>query len=217
TEVQDRDGQLLRAFATPDGYWRLETRLDQVDKQFVDMLVTYEDKRFWDHQGVDVLALGRAAGQLITSGHIVSGGSTLSMQLARLIEPRESRSLGSKLKQMLRAIQIERRLSKQEILERYLTLAPYGGNLEGVRAASLAYFGKEPKRLTVSEAALLVALPQLPERRRPDRNIELAHAARDRVLERMVGAGLIDEPEAQRAALEPVSAVRHALPALAAH
>ena len=170
-KCQDRDGQLLRAFATPDGYWRLETRLDQVDKQFVDMLVTYEDKRFWDHQGVDVLALGRAAGQLVTSGHIVSGGSTLSMQLARLIEPRESRSLGSKIKQMLRAIQIERRLSKREILERYLTLAPYGGNLEGVRAASLAYFGKEPKRLTVSEAALLVALPQLPEKRRPDRNL----------------------------------------------
>ncbi|RVB19537.1 penicillin-binding protein 1C, partial [Mesorhizobium sp. M7A.F.Ca.CA.002.10.1.1] len=118
TEVQDRDGQLLRAFATPDGYWRLETRLDQVDKQFVDMLVTYEDKRFWDHEGVDVLALARAAGQFATSGHIVSGGSTLSMQLARLIEPRESRSLGSKIKQMLRAIQIERRLSKSEILER---------------------------------------------------------------------------------------------------
>ncbi|TIO99344.1 MAG: penicillin-binding protein 1C, partial [Mesorhizobium sp.] len=87
----------------------------------------------------DLLALCRAAGQLVTSGHIVSGGSTLSMQLARLIEPRDNRSLGSKLKQMLRAIQIERRLSKQEILERYLTLAPYGGNLEGVRAASLAY------------------------------------------------------------------------------
>lgn len=217
TEVQDRDGQLLRAFATPDGYWRLETRLDQVDKQFIDMLVTYEDKRFWDHEGVDVLALARAAGQFATSGHIVSGGSTLSMQLARLIEPRESRSLGSKIKQMLRAVQIERRLSKREILERYLTLAPYGGNLEGVRAASLAYFGKEPKRLTVSEAALLVALPQLPEKRRPDRNLEIAHAARDRVLTRMVSAGLLGEREAARAALDDVSGLRRKLPALAAH
>ncbi|MER9363857.1 penicillin-binding protein 1C [Mesorhizobium sp. M0500] len=217
TEVQDRDGQLLRAFATPDGYWRLATSLDQVDKQFVDMLVTYEDKRFWDHQGVDVLALARAAGQFATSGHIVSGGSTLPMQLARLIEPRDSRSLGSKIKQMLRALQIERRLSKREILERYLTLAPYGGNLEGVRAASLAYFGKEPKRLTVSEAALLVALPQLPEKRRPDRNLEIAHAARDRVLTRMVSAGLLGEREAARAALDDVSGLRRTLPALAAH
>ncbi|WP_245478421.1 penicillin-binding protein 1C [Mesorhizobium sp. M4B.F.Ca.ET.049.02.1.2] len=217
TEVQDRDGQLLRAFATPDGYWRLETRLDQVDKQFVDMLVAYEDKRFWDHDGVDVLALCRAAGQFVSNGHIVSGGSTLSMQLARLIEPRDSRSLGSKIKQMLRAIQIERRLSKREILERYLTLAPYGGNLEGVRAASLAYFGKEPKRLTVSEAALLVALPQLPEKRRPDRNLDIAHAARDRVLTRMVSAGLLGDREAARAALDDVSGLRRKLPALAAH
>ncbi|RVB40464.1 penicillin-binding protein 1C, partial [Mesorhizobium sp. M7A.F.Ca.CA.004.05.1.1] len=217
TEVQDRDGELLRAFATPDGYWRLETRLDQVDKQFVDMLVTYEDKRFWDHEGVDVLALARAAGQFATSGRIVSGGSTLSMQLARLIEPRESRSLGSKVKQMLRAIQIERRLSKREILERYLTLAPYGGNLEGVRAASLAYFGKEPKRLTVSGAALLVALPQLPEKRRPDRNLKIAHAARDRVLTRMVSSRLLGEREAARASLDDVSDLRRTLPALAAH
>ncbi|TIP57655.1 MAG: penicillin-binding protein 1C [Mesorhizobium sp.] len=217
TEVEDRDGQLLRAFATPDGYWRLATRLDQVDRQFVDMLVTYEDKRFWDHRGVDVLALARAAGQFVINGRIVSGGSTLSMQLARLSEPRDSRSFGSKLKQLLRALQIERRLSKREILERYLTLAPYGGNLEGVRAASLAYFGKEPKRLAVSEAALLVALPQLPEKRRPDRNLSIAHAARDRVLTRMVASGLLGEREAARAALDDVPAIRRPLPALAAH
>ena len=181
------------------------------------MLVAYEDKRFFDHAGVDLLALARAATQFASNGRIVSGGSTLSMQLARLIEPRESRSFGQKLRQIFRAMQIERRLSKQEILERYLTLAPYGGNLEGVRAASLAYFGKEPKRLTVSEAALLVALPQLPERRRPDRNPAGAQAARDRVLARMVTSGLLGETEAARAALDEVSAARRALPALAAH
>ncbi|MHA6683992.1 penicillin-binding protein 1C [Mesorhizobium sp. A556] len=216
-EVLDRDGELLRAFTTPDGYWRLKTGLDQVDKGFIDMLVAYEDKRFWDHRGIDVLALGRAAIQLATSFRIVSGGSTLSMQLARLIEPRASRSVASKIKQMLRALQIERRLSKREILERYLTLAPYGGNLEGVRAASLAYFGEEPKRLTVSESALLVALPQLPERRRPDRNREGAHAARDRVLARMVSSGQLGEREAARAALDVVPKTRRALPALAPH
>lgn len=216
-EVVDRDGQLLRAFVTPDGYWRLRTNFDQVDKNFVDMLVAYEDKRFWDHHGVDFLAIGRAALQLVSNGRIVSGGSTLSMQLARLIEPREERSIGSKIKQVLRAIQIERRLTKREILERYLTLAPYGGNLEGVRAASLAWFGKEPKRLTVSEAAMLVALPQLPEKRRPDRNPKTALAARDRVLQRMVDAGRLPEREAARAALDPVPQARRALPALAAH
>jgi penicillin-binding protein 1C len=217
SEVLDRDGQLLRAYATPDGRWRLATALDQVDPQFVKMLVAYEDKRFFDHAGVDYLALARAATQLATNGRIVSGGSTLSMQLARLIEPRESRSVGQKLHQIFRAIQIERRLSKQEILERYLTLAPYGGNLEGVRAASLAWFGKEPKRLGVSEAALLVALPQLPERRRPDRNPAGAQAARDRVLARMVTSGLLGEREAARASLEEVAGLRRPLPALAAH
>ncbi len=217
TEVTDRDGALLRAYATPDGRWRLATTLDQVDPQFVKMLVAYEDKRFFDHSGVDYIALARAATQFASNGRIVSGGSTLSMQLARLIEPRESRSFGQKLRQIFRAVQIERRLSKQDILERYLTLAPYGGNLEGIRAASLAWFGKEPKRLTVSEAALLVALPQLPERRRPDRNPDGAQAARDRVLARMVSAGLIGEQEAARAALDEVASVRRALPALAAH
>ena len=216
-EVTDRDGQLLRAYATPDGRWRLAVTLDQVDPQFVKKLVAYEDKRFFDHSGVDAIALARAAAQFAANGRIVSGGSTLSMQLARLIEPRENRSLGQKLRQIFRAIQIERRLSKQEILERYLTLAPYGGNLEGVRAASLAWFGKEPKRLGVSEAALLVALPQLPERRRPDRNPAGAQAARDRVLQRMVTSGLLGEMEAGRAALEEVANVRRALPALAAH
>src|SRR5690606_9988237 len=118
----------------------------------------------------------------------------------RLMEPRESRSLWAKTKQAFRAWQIERRLAKDEILSRYLTLAPYGGNIEGIRAAALAWFGKEPERLTVSEAALLVALPQSPEARRPDRNPAGAKAARDRVLVRMVSAGLMDEPEAQRAA-----------------
>ncbi|MEQ1950301.1 penicillin-binding protein 1C [Mesorhizobium sp. CN2-181] len=216
-EVDDRDGKLLRAYATPDGFWRFETSLDEVDPEFIKMLVAYEDKRFWEHSGVDPLALMRAAGQLAGNGRIVSGGSTLSMQLARLIEPRESRSLTSKLTQIFRAWQIERRISKRDILERYLTLAPYGGNLEGVRAASLAYFGKEPKRLTVSEAALLAALPQLPERRRPDRFRDNAQTARDRVLARMVEANVLAEREAARAAIDDVSAVRYALPSLAAH
>jgi len=216
-EVVDRDGALLRAFAMPDGRWRLATRLDQVDPRFIDMLIAYEDKRFRHHPGVDGLALLRAAGQLAVNGRIVSGGSTLSMQLARLIEPRQSRSLGRKFRQAFRALQIERRLSKEQILENYLTLAPYGGNLEGIRAASFAYFGKEPRRLTVAEAALLVALPQLPEKRRPDRNAAAAQGARDRVLARAVGTGLLGEREAARAALEPVSNVRLAMPALAPH
>lgn len=217
TEVLDADGQLLRAFATPEGRWRLKTDVSDVDPQFLRMLVAYEDRRFYDHRGIDPLAIGRAAVQLATSGRIVSGASTLSMQVARLIEPRSGRSLSAKLLQVVRAIQIERRLSKEQILDLYLTHAPYGGNLEGVRAASLAYFGKEPKRLTVAQAALLVALPQLPEKRRPDRNLAAAEAARKRVLERVAVADAVGDGEAGRAEATLVPARRMQLPALAAH
>lgn len=217
TEVLDANAQLLRAFATPEGRWRLGTTTKDVDPQFVRMLIAYEDQRFWQHRGVDPLALGRAALQLVGHGRIVSGASTLSMQVARLIEPREGRSLTAKLQQVARALQIERRLSKSQILDLYLSRAPYGGNLEGVRAASLSYFGKEPRRLTVSEAALLVALPQLPEKRRPDRNLAAAKIARERVLHRMAVEKIVGEGEAERAGLVPVSSRRQQLPAFAAH
>ncbi|MRG56210.1 penicillin-binding protein 1C [Phyllobacterium sp. SYP-B3895] len=216
-EVLDADGQLLRAFATSGGHWRLGTKAADVDPQFVRMLIAYEDQRFRQHRGIDPIALARAAVQLVANGRIVSGASTLSMQVARLIEPREGRSLTAKVQQLVRALQIERRLSKAEILDLYLTLAPYGGNLEGVRAASLAYFGKEPRRLTVAQAALLVALPQLPERRRPDRNLALAEAARSRVLHRMAVEKVIGEGEAERAELASIPTQRLQLPAYAAH
>ncbi|MCV3735949.1 penicillin-binding protein 1C [Rhizobium sp. TRM96647] len=216
-EVVDADGRLLRAFATSEGLWRLRTTSDDVDPQFVRMLLAYEDQRFHAHRGIDPLALLRAAGQFVGNGRIVSGASTLSMQVARLIEPRDGRSLLAKARQMARAIQLERRLTKTEILELYLTHAPYGGNLEGVRAASLSYFGKEPKRLSVAEAALLVALPQLPERRRPDRFPKMAEAARERVLTRMAVSTVIGEGEAERAGSEGVPIRRLQLPALAPH
>jgi penicillin-binding protein 1C len=169
TRVVDRDGRLLRPYTNMQGRWRLPATREDVDPRFFNLLFAYEDKRFLDHHGVDALALGRALGQLLRNGHIVSGASTLSMQVARLLEPRTERTVLAKLRQMVRAIELERALSKDQILALYLSLAPYGGNLEGIRAASLAYFGKEPRRLTLAETALMVALPQSPEQRRPDR------------------------------------------------
>lgn len=216
-EVMDRDGSLLRAFAIPSGHWRLATSHKDVDPQFIEMLIAYEDQRFRNHTGIDPRAIGRAAVQLISHGRIISGGSTLSMQVARLIEPRSERSIIAKLRQMVRAVQIERRLSKEQILDAYLTLAPFGGNLEGIRAASLSYFGKEPRRLTTSEAALLIALPQLPERRRPDRYPDNARTARDRVLNRLAVVSLIGNDEADRATHLAVPKRRLPMPALAAH
>ena len=157
----------------------------------------------------------RAAYQLVTHGRIVSGGSTLTMQVARLLEPRQQRSLDAKIRQTVRALELEWALSKDEILGLYLTLAPYGGNLEGIRAASLAYFGKEPRRLTLGEAALLVALPQSPEYRRPDRFPERAKRARDRVLDRIAGKGLFSDAEIAHAKQEDVPTARKPMPLIA--
>ena len=217
TLVVDREGRLLRPYATGEGRWRLPATLEHVDRRYVDMLLAYEDRRFRSHPGVDPLAMARAALQFVTSGRIVSGGSTITMQVARLLEPRTERSLVAKLRQAVRAIQLERVLTKDEVLALYLSLAPYGGNLEGIRAASLSYFGKEPRRLSMAEAALLVALPQSPEARRPDRSAVAARAARDRVLDRIALAGRIPADEVALAKLDGVPAGRRPMPALAPH
>ncbi len=217
TVAVDRDGKLLRAFTTGDGRWRLPTTVADVDPRFFTLLFAYEDRRFRSHHGVDPLAMARAIRQFIASGHVVSGGSTITMQVARLLEPRDDRNLSAKARQIVRAIELERAYTKDEILGFYLALAPYGGNLEGLRAASLAYFGKEPKRLSYAEAALLVALPQSPEARRPDRAPEAARRARDRVLDRAVERGAIPRAEAEAAKRDPVPKARKQFPMLAPH
>ncbi|MGB9297141.1 MAG: penicillin-binding protein 1C, partial [Pseudolabrys sp.] len=163
------------------------------------------------------MSLARAAIQFLTSGHIVSGGSTITMQVARLLEPRQQRSFSAKFRQIVRALELEQALSKHSILTLYLTLAPYGGNLEGIRAAALAYFGKEPRKLSLAEAALLVALPQSPELRRPDRFPDAARAARDRVLDRVAAAGVVPPDEIARAKSQSVPRERKQLPMWAPH
>jgi penicillin-binding protein 1C len=216
-EVLGRNGHLLRAFSTSEGRWRLKATVEDVDPRFFKLLFAYEDKRFRTHLGVDLLAMVRAAFQLVANGHIVSGGSTLTMQVARLLEPREHRTFGAKLRQVTRALELEYVLDKKQILALYLTLAPYGGNLEGIRAASWAYFGKEPRRLSLAQAALLVALPQSPELRRPDRHPNAARSARDRVLDRLTAAGVVPADEAARAKAQPVPRERRSMPTLAPH
>lgn len=215
--VVDRDGRLLRPFTTSDGRWRLPLDPKDVDQRYLKMLLAFEDKRFYRHHGVDPKAMARAALQLVRHGHIVSGGSTLTMQVARLLEGKHERTGAGKLRQMARAIQLEQAFSKTEILRLYLRLAPFGGNIEGIRAASLAYLGKEPFRLSVGEAALLVALPQSPEVRRPDRNPEAARRARDRVLARAVAAHVITAGEAAKAREERIPLARIEFPKYAPH
>ncbi len=217
TLVQDRDGRLLRPFTTRDGFWRLPVTPQDADPRYLAMLVAYEDKRFYSHGGVDPVAMARASFQAVWNGRIVSGGSTLTMQVARLLEPRPERRFSDKLAEMIRAWQLEQRLTKDQILGLYLSLAPYGGNIEGIRAASLAYFGKEPRHLSTAEASLLVALPQAPEARRPDRAPVNAKRARDRVVERLAAYGIINEDQAAAAQIESAPTARKAFPMFAAH
>ena len=216
-EMRDRNGALLRAYTVADGRWRLDVSAGDVDPLFLRMLVAYEDKRFATHHGVDPRAVARAAWQAVRTGGIVSGGSTLTMQVARLIEDSGTGRWAGKLRQARVALALERRLSKAQILDLYLARAPYGGNLEGLRAATYAWFGKEPKRLTPAEAALLIALPQSPEARRPDRDRAAARVAGDRVLERAAGAGILTEEAAVAALHDPVPRLRRPFPALAPH
>ena len=214
--VEDRHGAMLRAFVTKDGQWRLPVDPGSVSPNYLRLLVAVEDKRFWHHHGVDPLALLRAAWQVATHGRIVSGGSTLTMQLVRLLEPRP-RSLRSKAIEAFRAMQLEARMSKPEILRAYLTLTPMGGNLEGVRAGSLAWFGKEPKLLSDPEAALLVALPQAPRAARPDARPIRARLARDRILSLAVRGGVMDPASDRDARAAPLPLRRRPLPFLAPH
>lgn len=208
-EVRDRYGELLRVFPVENGRLRMAVRVQAVDPDFIAMLIAYEDKRFFHHNGVDPVALIRAGMQAMWRGEVVSGGSTLTMQVARLMENSGTGRWRGKLRQMRVALALERRFSKDDILNFYLVHAPYGGAVEGVRAASYTWFGKEPARLTQAEAALLVALPQAPEARRPDRHPEAAKAARARVLSR------VQAPEAVLDA--PIPKIMRPAPRMAAH
>ncbi|MEL7256546.1 MAG: penicillin-binding protein 1C [Pseudomonadota bacterium] len=217
TEVRDRDGELLRVYTVENGRWRLAVTPDMVDRTYIEMLIAYEDKRFYNHAGVDPLAFLRAFVQAIWHGELVSGGSTLTMQVARLLENSGTGRLSGKLRQMRVALALERKLSKDQILQLYLEHAPFGGNLEGVRAASYAWFGKEPKRLTPAEASLLVALPQAPEARRPDTSPDSAMTARSRVLARALKASVISQGDAHAAITEALPNKRRAFPSIAPH
>jgi penicillin-binding protein 1C len=207
TLVVARDGTPLRAFADADGVWRYPATPESVSPLYLEALLHYEDRWFWRHPGVNPIALLRAGGQLLTSGEVVSGGSTLTMQVARILDAKRTshtRTPFRKLRQILRALQLEAHLSKREILILYLERAPYGGTIEGVEAASWAYLGKPASRLSMAEAALLAVLPQSPSRRRPDRHPEAAQAARDKVLDRMAALGVWSRAEVDDARIEPV-------------
>lgn len=216
TVVAARNGQPLRLYLAPDEAWRFPVRLSGVAAILPKLILAAEDKRFYRHPGVDPLALGRAALANLTAGHVVSGGSTITMQLARLAQPKQ-RTLAAKWHEGLAALALERKLGKDAILERYLNMAPYGGNIVGVGAAATLYFGKTPDKLSLAEAALLTVLPRSPLRLDPLRRPEAAKAARDKLLAAMARRGVITPEAAKEAAAAPVPTRLAALPFAAPH
>ena len=211
SRVDDASGQILALRPATGGVWKFRTQAEQVPRFLRDLLVDIEDRHFYVHPGIDPIAAVRALWLDVRAGHVVSGGSTLTMEVARLLTPHR-RSFGTKLVEGLRALQLSERFDKDAILGMWLSLAPFGGNLVGVEAASRAYFGKPPAALDPAEAALLVALPRRPEALRPDRHPERARSLRDRILLRAERGGLLDQAEMRTAIAEAVPRRRVPMP-----
>ncbi|CCK80673.1 penicillin-binding protein 1C [Desulfobacula toluolica] len=211
TLITAKDGTPLRAFADKNGVWRYPTDLTDVSPLYLQALLTYEDRWFYSHPGVNPFAFIRACFQNIAAGKIVSGGSTLTMQVARLLHPNQ-RTLAGKILQMLRAFQLEIHLTKDQIMTLYLNLAPFGSNIEGVQTACFSWLGKQAMELSCAEAALLAVLPQAPSFYRPDRHPERARKARDKVLDRMAFFKVWTNEQVRAAKKEPVAALRFVPP-----
>lgn len=201
--VVSENGTPMRSFPDGNGVWRYPVSVSDVSPLYIEALINYEDRWFFRHPGVNPLSLCRAARQYARSGRPVTGGSTLTMQVARIFHPHE-RSVAGKLSQIFRALQLEFHFSKEEILSFYLNYAPFGGPVEGVQAACYTWLGKSARELSHAEAALMAVLPQAPSRLRPDRHADRAAGARDKVIDRMVSFGVWDKDTAADAKMEVV-------------
>ncbi len=216
TVVLDEDGRYLRVFLNSGDQWILPPDGSNVPAKLKTAVLHYEDKRFASHPGIDPLALGRALYQNIRHGGTISGASTITMQAARLMQPKK-RTVLNKLREMAQALVIEIRYSKDEILQMYLDHAPYGGNVIGYRTASLRYFGKEAENLSWAEAATLAVLPNNPARVNPNRNQDLLKEKRDGLLWSLFTAELIDETTLQLGLAEPIAKGNYAFPVVTPH
>lgn len=215
TVLFDRNEQLLGGRIAEDGQWRFPLR-DSLSDKFTTSIITFEDRRFWYHPGVDPIGLGRAIWQNLRHRSIVSGGSTLSMQVIRLSR-RKPRNLWNKFAEVLLALRLELKYSKQEILAIYAAHAPFGGNVVGMETASWRYFGKKPALLSWSEAALLAVLPNQPSLIHPGRNRDALLAKRNRLLKRLFDAGAFDAMELDLSLQEPLPEQVKPLPDVAPH
>ncbi|MGH7078822.1 MAG: transglycosylase domain-containing protein, partial [Acetobacteraceae bacterium] len=209
--VRDQSGQPISAFLGASDQWTLPMDESAAPPLFRRLLIASEDRYFYDHPGINPLAVLRAAAQLLVHGHVVSGASTLAMQVARLLHPRP-RTLAAKIIEALRALQLDGHFSHHRILSLWLDLAPFGSNVVGLKAASWMWFGKPPQALDPAEIALLVALPERPEALRPDRHPKAARSARARLLALAVRRHLLSPAAARLAEREPLPRHLHSLP-----
>lgn len=214
--VEDADGELLSAAIAADGQWRFPPASEGVPEKFTKCLVTYEDKRFYRHWGVDPLALARAFKQNLQQRKVVSGGSTLTMQVIRLAR-NKPRTLWQKLVEAVQATRLEFSRSKKEILSLYTANAPFGGNVVGLEAAAWRYYGRSAVQLSWGEAAALAVLPNSPALVHPGRNRQTLTAKRNQLLDRLLRSGAIDSLTCQLSKLEPLPDKPHALPQWAPH
>ncbi|MCL6590294.1 MAG: penicillin-binding protein 1C [Firmicutes bacterium] len=216
TLVFDRNQKLMYAFTSKDGMWRIRASLGEISPLLQKYLIMYEDQWFYWHPGVNPLALLRALCKNLAARRVVYGGSTITMQIARIMEPKK-RTWVNKLIEVFRSFQLEQRYSKRELLEIYFNIAPYGGNIEGVAAAAWIYFGKEPTQLSAAEAALLAVIPNSPTRLRPDLDPHKAKKARDKLLKRLQQRGMLSEREYREALAEKTPGARLPWPKIAPH
>ena len=214
--IEAADGQLLGAKIAKDGQWRFPYSEDIPDK-FEASIIAFEDKRFYSHWGIDVKALGRALIQNVKQNKIVSGGSTLSMQVIRLSRKGKPRTVFQKLIEMMLAARLELSYSKNEILSLYASNAPFGGNVVGLEAASWRYFGKKPQLLSWAEATALAVLPNAPSLIHPGKNRDVLKKKRNRLLNKLFEKSIIDETDYELALEEPLPQKPLALPQLAPH
>ncbi|HEY3385610.1 MAG TPA: penicillin-binding protein 1C [Saprospiraceae bacterium] len=217
TVLLDQDEQLLGARLAKDGQWRFPGEDLEVPETFEKAIILFEDKRFYNHPGVDVVALSRAIRDNLSSGAVVSGGSTLTMQAMRLARNKKSRTIWQKGIEILWAVRAEIKYSKKDILRLYAAHAPFGGNVVGLDAASWRYYQKTPNQLSWGEAATLAVLPNAPGLVHPGRNSDALMLKRDRLIDKLVSKGVIDITEGSLAKSEPLPGVPHPLPDLAPH
>ncbi len=216
TIVTAKNGTVIHAFLTPDDKWRMYTELHEITPRLEKTIRYKEDKYFYYHFGINPLAIIRALYKNILHRKRTSGASTISMQVARLLEPKQ-RTYSNKLVEMFRALQLENRYTKQEILQLYLNLIPYSGNIEGVKAASILYFDKLPDRLSIAELTALSIIPNRPQSLQLGENNIYIKKERNKWLKRFESDGLFSKTDIEDACSEPLHACRHEAPKLAPH